>query len=223
MRKAAIVLFFILLSNIIYPQDHLIQGVVQTFESVPLIGASVKVKSTKQSVLTDSTGKFVVFCNPKDKLKVTAGGFYTQNVRITPNTKLVAVNLKIKPGEKQQVHAIGYGHVSEEDRTSAVSTVNTTDESLQRYTSLFEMIRDQVPGVQVINGELVIRGTKSFYGSNSALIVVDDVITDDEILNILSPTDVESINVIKDGTSSVYGSRGANGVILIETKKGGKD
>jgi len=88
---------------------------------------------------------------------------------------------------------------------------------------MVDLIRDHVAGVQVINGEIVIRGTKSFYGSSEALIVVDGVITDRRTLDMISPVDVKSVDVIKDGASAVYGSRGANGVIIIETKKGGEE
>lgn len=223
MKKIGILFFFIFVSNLLYAQDHIIQGVVHTFDRIPLIGAEIKVKSTKQSVLTDSLGNFVVFCNSEDKLKVMARGFYNQNVKISRNTKLVAVNLKSKPGEKQREYAIGYGYVSDEDRTSAVSGINTNDATYLKYSNMFDLIRDQFAGVQITNGEIIIRGTSSFKSSSAALIVVDDVIVDVEFLNTLSPIQVKSINVIKDGSAAVYGSRGANGVILIETRKGGDE
>jgi len=223
MKKIGIPLFFIFVSNLLYAQDHIIQGVVHTFDRIPLIGAEIKVKSTKQSVLTDTLGNFVIFCNSEDKLKVMARGFYNQNVKISRNTKLVAVNLKSKPGEKQREYAIGYGYVSDEDRTSAVSGINTNDATYLKYSNMFDLIRDQFAGVQITNGEIIIRGTSSFKSSSAALIVVDGVITDGEYLNTLSPIQVKSISVIKDGTSAVYGSRGANGVILIETRKGGDE
>jgi TonB-dependent SusC/RagA subfamily outer membrane receptor len=80
-----------------------------------------------------------------------------------------------------------------------------------------------VAGAQVTNGEIILRGDNSFRSSSAALIVVDGVIVDYDFLNTLSPVQVKSIDAIKDGTSAIYGSRGANGVILIETKKGGDE
>ena len=223
MKKIGVILCFIFVSYFLYSQDHMIHGVVHTFETIPLIGAEIKVKSTKQSVLTDSTGKFVAFCNPEDKLKIVARGFYTQNVKITGNTKLVAVNLQLKPSEKQREYAIGYGYVSGEALTNAVSGVNTTNATFLKYSNIYDLIRGELAGVQVENGEIIIRGDRSFQGSSAALIVVDNVIWDAESLRTLSPIHVKSIVAIKDGASAVYGSRGANGVIIIETLKGGEE
>ena len=98
-------IFFIFISNILYGQGHIIQGVVHTFDSIPLIGAEIKVKSTKQTVLTDTLGNFVIACNDEDRLKVMANGFYHQNVKISKNIKLVAINLKLKQGKRNQEYA----------------------------------------------------------------------------------------------------------------------
>jgi len=224
MRRISIILFLIYISNLLVAQDHTIQGVVHTLDRIPLIGAEIKVKSTKQSVLTDSLGTFVISCNSKDKLIVMAKGFYTQNVKVTKDIKLVAVNLKLKPGDKMQEYAIGYGYVSEQDKTSAVAGFNTNDATFMKYSNMYDLIRGQLAGVQVMNGEIIIRGgNNSFQGNSAALIVVDGIISDYEILNTLSPIQVKSINVIKDGSSAIYGSRGANGVVIIETRKGGDE
>lgn len=212
-------LFFFL--NVINAQEHIVHGFVHTLDSIPLIGVEIKVKSSKQSFYTDSLGKFSVFCENEDKLKVKANGFYDQDVNITKQIKLVAVNLKLKPGKKQTKYAIGYGYVSEEEKTSSVAGFNNDKSSFSRYSDMFELIRGRFAGVQVINEEIIIRGTKSINSSNAALIVVDGVISDPDILKTLSPIEVKSIDVIKDGSSAVYGSRGANGVVLIETLKGG--
>ncbi len=224
MKKLSIILFFIYISNLIIAQDHVIRGVVNTLENIPLVGAEIQVKSTKQSVFTDTLGTFVTSCNSEDKLKVMAKGFYTQNVKVDDNIKLVAVNLKLKPGEKQQEYAIGYGYISEKDRTNAVAGFNMNKNTYSRYRDMYDLIRSQVPGAQVTNGEILIRGgSNSFHGSSAALIVVDGVISESDILNTIKPIQVKSVSVIKDGSSAIYGSRGANGVILIETLKGGDE
>jgi TonB-dependent SusC/RagA subfamily outer membrane receptor len=222
MKKIGLILPIILFSFVLHAQEHVIHGVVHTLDEIPLIGAEIKVKSTKQSFFSDSLGNFVALCNPEDKMKILAKGFYTQNVKIAENIKIVAVNLKLKPGEKQREHAIGYGYVSGEDLTSAVAGTNTTNATFSKYSDIYSLIRDQVAGVQIKNGEVIIRGDRSFQGSSAALIVVDGVIWNSENLSTLAPIEVKSIDAIKDGGASVYGSRGANGVILIETKKGGE-
>ncbi len=223
MKKTIIVLSFIFVSTFLCAQDHIIQGVVHTFDKIPLIGAEIIVKSTKQTVLTDTSGNFVILCSSEDKLKIIARGFYTQKVKITEKIKFVAVNLQLKPGVKQREYAIGYGYVSGEDLTNAVVGINTTDATFLKYSDIFDLIRDQVAGVQIKNGEVIMRGDRSFQGSSAALLVVDGVIWDSESLRSLSPIEVKSIDAIKDGGAAVYGSRGANGVILIETRKGGDE
>jgi TonB-dependent SusC/RagA subfamily outer membrane receptor len=218
----------ILVSNILYAQNHIVHGIVHTFDSIPLIGVQVTVKSTKQSVLTDSLGNFAVGCNTSDRLKIRADGFYTEDIKIKKNIKVVAVNLKLKSNKKNtkskntdQIYAIGYGHILEKDRTTAITNLNTSNATYLKYTDMYDLLASEFAGVQVSNGEIIIRGYKSFQGSSAALIVIDGVISNYDALNLLKPIEVKSINIIKDGSSAVYGSRGANGVVIIETKKGG--
>ncbi len=205
--------------QMLHAQSHAVYGMVNVFDSIPLIGVEVTVKSTKQTVLTDSVGQFSVICEDKDKLKIEATGFYPENITITKDVKMVAVNLRMKPGEKQREYAIGYGYISEKDRSTAISLMEN-DNKFSRYSKMDDLLNSM--GVQIIGGQYVLRGTTSFQGSSSALIVVDDVIVDASFLGSLDPKEVNSINIIKDGSSAIYGSRGANGVILIETKKGGE-
>lgn len=200
-------------------QDKIVHGIIHTLDSIPLIGAEVKVKSTGNSVQTDSLGNFTIFCDENDKIKIRANGFYTENFKIKETTKLVAVNLKLKPGKKQRQHAIGYGHVSEEDLTSAISAINDAETDFTRFDNTYDLIRSM--GVEVsTNGDVFIRGSKSFQGNDAALIVIDGAIADNNYVESIKPIQIESIDIIRDGTSSVYGSRGANGVVIINTKKG---
>ena len=87
---------------------------------------------------------------------------------------------------------------------------------------MFDLIQGQFPGVIVEGNQIIVRGSKTIYGteSDAALLVVDGMIVSTQDFANLSPLDVQSVDVLKDGSSSVYGSRGANGVVLVETKKG---
>ncbi len=201
-------------------QERVIHGLVTVFDSFPLIGANIKVQSTKQIVLSDTLGNFSVGCNSDDKLIVTANGYYTQKIKLKSNIKYAAVNLRLKPGEKNRIHAIGYGHVNDRDKLSAVASLSNDDVDFSQYSNMFDLIRGRFAGVQVVNNEIIIRGTNSINSSSAALIVVDGIVLDASILNSLPPIQVKSINVIKDGSAAIYGSRGANGVLLIETKRG---
>ncbi len=202
-------------------QERVLQGRVFTFDSIPLIGASVQVKSTKQVVKTDTLGQFSVACNPEDVLKVSARGFYTEKFELESKVRVAIINLKLKPGQKSREYAIGYGYVKDADKLNAVSNLSNKDVDFSMYSNIYELIRGRFAGVQVVNGEIVIRGVNSINSSSAALIVVDGIPTSSSVLNSIPPVQVKSINVLKDGSAAIYGSRGSNGVVLIETKKGG--
>lgn len=202
-------------------QKRLVQGVVTTFDSIAVIGAEVKVKSSKEVVKTDTTGEFEVMVEPKDKLKISAKGFQNRNVKLNEKIKLVAVNLKLRPTEKAVEYAIGYGYVKDADRLNAVAQMNSDDVDFSQYSNMYDLIRGRFAGVQVNNeNDIIIRGPSSINLSNAALIIIDGMQADKSVVNSLSPSQVRSINIIKDGGAAIYGTRGANGVVIIETKKG---
>jgi len=220
----AVVMLFVFST---FAQDKTLVGKVTTFDSIPLIGVDVLVKSTKQTYKTDTLGRFQVFCNPEDKLEISADGFYMQKVKVEKGIRMILVNLKLKKGDSNLEMAgryvnVGYGYVNSKDLLYAVSSANTNDIDFTKYDNVLDAIQGQFPGVAVENGEVVIRGITTLYGSqgNGALIVIDGAITSTSDLENMSPHDVQSIDVLKDGSSSVYGSRGANGVVIVQTKKG---
>jgi TonB-dependent SusC/RagA subfamily outer membrane receptor len=218
--KTSLFLAVICLALLSNAQERIVHGLVTTFDSIPLIDAEVQVRSTKQTVLTDTLGRFSVAVNPGDRLKVSATGFFNQKVKLEEKTKFAAINLKLKPGEKNREYAIGYGHVSDRDKLNALATLNSNDLDFSQYSNIYDLIKGRFAGVQVVNGEIIIRGINSINSSSAALIVVDGVPVDGSALSSIPPVQVKSINVIKDGSSAIYGSRGANGVVLIETKRG---
>lgn len=208
-------------------QEKMIRGVVTTFDSIPIIGATVKAQSTKQKVLTDSLGNFSITCGSEDKLKVSAHGFYNQNVKIADKIKFAAINLRLKSGDKAREFAIGYGHVADADRLNAVTSLNKNDFDFSRYNNIYDLIKGRCAGVQIVQigdkKNIVIRGVNSVYSSDiSALVLVDGIpYNTDNLINI-QPSQVKNITVIKDAGAAIYGTRGQNGVILIETNRGGK-
>ncbi|WP_321998189.1 TonB-dependent receptor plug domain-containing protein [Draconibacterium orientale] len=207
-----------------FAQQRFIQGIVTTFDSITIVGAEVMVKSSKEIVMTDSLGQFKVKVDGKDKLKISAKGFINQNVKLDEKTKLVAVNLKLKAGEKAREYAIGYGYVKDGERLNALAQMTSDDVDFSQYTSMYDLMRGRFAGVQIqSNGDIIIRGINSINLSSAALIVVDGVQVDGSVMSTLVPSQVKSINIIKDGSAAIYGARGANGVVVIETKKGTDD
>ncbi|MCK4465246.1 MAG: TonB-dependent receptor plug domain-containing protein [Bacteroidales bacterium] len=208
---------------LLFGQEKVIHGKVTTFESIPLIGASIKVKSTKEVVYSDTLGLFTVSCLPKDKLKVTARGFSNQNVKIKEKIKYVLVNLKLKPDPESREIAIGYGHVKDKDKLYAISSLNEKDMDFSQYNDIYDIIRGRFPGVQISGGEIIIRGISTIMGSYAALLVVDGVVVSESSFASIPTTDIASINVLKGAAAAIYGVRGSNGVVIVETKKGGKN
>lgn len=221
--KILLVGLFFMLASHAQAQNRVVQGLVTTFDSIVVVGADVRVKSSKLVYKTDTLGHFSAEVLGADKLKISAMGFITNNIKLEEKTKFVAINIKLKSGEKAREYAIGYGYVKDAEKLNSVAQLTNRDVDFSQYTNMYELIRGRFSGVQVqANGDIVIRGVNSLNLSSAALIVVDGIPTDKSVLNSISPVNVSSINVIKDGSSAIYGSRGANGVVVIETKKGGE-
>jgi TonB-dependent SusC/RagA subfamily outer membrane receptor len=212
-------LFFVLYSTCqLFGQEKIVHGSVTTFDSIPLIGASIKVKSSDELVLTDTLGMFTVSCLQKDKLKVSARGFSNQNVKIKEEIKQVSVDLKLNPGPENREMAIGYGHVKDKERLYAISSVNDDDVDFSDYTDIYDLVEGRFPGVQVHGNEIIVRTTHTTMGSNAAIMVVDGMVVDESFFSSISTSDIASVNVLKGAAASIYGVSGAFGAVIVETK-----
>ncbi len=202
-------------------QERPVHGVVTTFDSIAVIGADVYVKSSKQTVKTDTLGRFIVQVLGEDRLKIKAKGFHNYNVKLEDKTKIVAVNMRLKPSPKAREYAIGYGYVADGEKLNSIAQMTNKDLDFSMYDNMYDLIQGRFAGVQVQNnGDIVIRGINSINLSSCALIVVDGVPVDKSFLDMIPPVTVKSINVLKDSAAAIYGARGANGVIVIETRRG---
>lgn len=201
-------------------QERIIHGTVTTFEAITLANASIKVKSTKKEVYSDTLGKFTVLCAPRDRLTISANGFSSQKVKVDEQTKLVIVNLPIKPGTKNREIAIGYGHVTDEDKLDAIYSLDEQTVDYGHYSNIYDIIRGRFPGVEVQGNQIIISGGTSVHGSDAALLVVDGRVVNEIAFQMIAPAEIKSISVLKGAAATIYGSSGANGVILVETKKG---
>src|SRR5690554_357239 len=201
-------------------QEKMTEGVVTTLDSIPVINAEIYVRSTKQTFFTDTLGRFSVPAKQNDRLKVSAAGFFNQKIKLNAQSGFTKVNLDLKPGDENIEYATGYGHISDKDKLNAMVQMNSREVDFSHYNSIYELIKGRFAGVQLINGEVIIRGYNSITSSNAALVVVDGIPVDGSALGSIPPIQVKSINILKDGGSAIYGSRGANGVVIIETKRG---
>ena len=152
------IIFFVLTSSFAHGQNRLLRGMVTTFDSIPLINASVYIKSTKEKVLTDSIGAFKIYCNTPDKIKVSANGFIPRNVKVDESIKFVLVNLKLKSSDDAKEIAIGYGHVKDGEKLSAVEALKNKDVDFSMYKDVYDVIRGRFSGVTVEGNDIIIRG-----------------------------------------------------------------
>jgi TonB-linked SusC/RagA family outer membrane protein len=242
--KGLMVFLTMLCTSLTYSQD--VSGTVSD-SSGPLPGASVLVKGTTNGAQTDLDGKFTIRnVGSNAVLVISYIGLKTQEVNVAGKTS-VNVTLKEDSAELKEVVVIGYGTVKKKDATGAVDQLGSKKFDNIAATNPSEILRGKVAGVQVTSssGEpgasnsIRIRGNGSLRGGNGPLIVVDGVplaggdvsagganmnlgtMTAKDPLSFINQNDIESMSILKDASSTaIYGARGANGVIIITTKKG---
>ena len=197
----------------------------------PLQDVSVKLKGQTKAVLTNQDGIYVItFENAASGVLIFSYvGSKDKEVKFTGTTATYNVQLESIIKEMDEVVVVGYGAVKRKDLTGAVAQVNMEDLKKAPVSSFEEALAGRVAGVQVSSGDgqpgndmnIVIRGNNSVTQENAPLYVIDGFPTESSSANLINPEEIESIEVLKDASATaIYGARGANGVILITTKKG---
>jgi len=231
-KSAVLMIFMLFLSAGIFAQGKKqISGTVYDNTGNVLPGASIIEVGTKNGTTTDFDGKFSLQVAVGGAIEVSFIGATTQKVQITATTSNLDVRLK-NDGyalAEVQVVSVGYGKVKKSDLTGAISTVGADDLVKGTISSTEQVLQGKVAGLNVIRpsgdpaagSTLRLRGGTSLTASNSPLIVVDGIAGVD--INVVQPSDIKTVDVLKDASATaIYGSRGANGVIIITTKSGTK-
>ncbi len=233
MRKYLTMVVLLLMSISVFAQQHSVKGTVVDQNGVPVIGMTVMEQGTQNGTTTDIDGNYQITVSKGGAvLEFTALGYSTV-VEPVNNRAVVDVVSAEEAMVLDAVVAIGYGSVRKKDLTTAVSTVSTEDMKLRPVTEASGFIQGKVAGVTVQqtsglpgSGMTVrVRGASSIASSNDPLYVVDGVPvgTGNYAIAYLSPQDIETMQILKDASSAaIYGSRAANGVVLITTKQGKK-
>jgi TonB-linked SusC/RagA family outer membrane protein len=223
-------LFFIAMSIlcISFAQAQEVKGrVTDSRDGTPLSNASVSVKGTNTGTTTDADGRFSIRASAGAILIFSSIGFTEQEVRVGSGD--VNVSLEFAQRNLQEVVITGYGTRSRRQVAGSIAKINGEAVKLQPVGSFDKLLQGKVPGLlsQSQSGQpgaaadVTIRGKGSINGSNTPLYVIDGVQVSSADFATLNPADIESYNVLKDASStSIYGSRGANGVIVITTKRG---
>lgn len=210
-----------------FAQQQEISGTVRSSSGDAMIGVTVSVKGTNRSVTSDGEGKFKINAAMGSTLVLTSVGFQDQEINVTSTN--VSVVLKVTDSTLNEVVVVGYGTQKKGEVTSAISSVSAKDFVKGPVRDAGQLIQGKVAGLSVsttsgdpnAGTQIRLRGVSSLLSSATPLILIDGVPGQ---LNTVAPEDIESIDVLKDGSAAaIYGTRGTNGVILITTikRKGG--
>lgn len=207
------------------PQDtKTVKGRVVDADGLPVPGAYVMIKGTKNGTTTDSNGYFTLAAGSGQTLRISCIGFATQEAKAANNMQVtLAEDAKLM----NEVVSVGYGSMRRKDVTSSITTVQAEDLNKGVFTDPAQMLQGKVPGLVVTstgdpNGtpSITLRGASTLRGDGMSPYYVIDGIPGVDI-SMVSPDDIESIDVLRDATATaIYGSKAANGVIIINTKKG---
>ena len=203
-----------------------VKGVVLDEAGETLPGATVTEKGTKNVAATDLDGKFTIKVSKSGAtLIVSYVGYVTKEVTSKPDMKVI---LSENSKNLDEVVVVGYGTMKKRDVTGAISSISSKDIEQKMATNVFEALQGQTAGIQIISGSgqpgetssIKIRGTSTFSADGvKPLYIVDGIPLDD--IDGINPTDIASMEILKDAASAaIYGSRSANGVIIITTKQG---
>ncbi len=220
-------ILFLGIGSILMAQNTTISGALTNENGDPLSFANVVAKGTNIGVFTDVDGNFTITVPQNDSLTLVFSFIdYDKKEVLVSGRTVINVTME-KVSKLEEVVIVGYGKATSKELTGATTKVGGKDIEKMNLSRMDQALQGQVAGVNIStnsgspggSSNIRIRGLSTF-GDNDPLILVDGVVYDSQGLNALNPADIESINVLKDATAGIYGVRAANGVIIVETKKG---
>lgn len=221
MRYLAIVACCLLFTSVSIAQTRVVHGVLTAFNKYPVANIEVVAKKSKSSTMSDSLGNFSIVCKEKDQIKIKAETFKTVSRNIDKDTDSILVNMVFMDSKKNRALAAEYGFMKKKDLTYAAEHMQQDNNEYCNFANVYELLKGRFPGVTVdgTSGSyrVFVRGAQSINSTSEVLFVLDG--TSGANIDGLNPCNIKSISVIKDGMAAMYGTRGSNGVILIETKR----
>ena len=230
MRKILLIFYAMLLVTTMHAQSRQIKGRINSAEGgEALNGATINIKGTKQGASTNAKGEFsLTIPSGKVVLVVSFVGYKEQEITVE-NQSEISLQLHAASSALNEVVVVGYGTQTKRTVTGSVASVNYEKFKDRSFSNVTQALAGQVSGVNITQAQgapgslpiIRIRGISSITAGTNPLIVVDGVPLEDFNLNMINSQDIESIEVLKDASSAaIYGSRGANGVIIVTTKVG---
>ena len=244
--RLAMAFLLVLCSNFAFCQQK-ISGVVRSEDNSPVVAATIAIRNSKWATMSDTNGHFSISARPGDVLIVSSVGMIKKSIRIS-NQSFIVITLSFDINSLKDVVVLGYGTSRRKDVTGAVAKLTVDEFNRGIITNPMQQLQGKVPGLSIVqpggdpNGEFTVRlrGATSLEGQ-PPLLVIDGIAIDDfgartsyfyglgyglgsgfqKALATLNPSDIESFDILKDASAAaIYGARGANGVILVTTKKG---
>lgn len=226
--KRILTLGLIILVQVTFAQDKTISGVVSDASGLPLPGVNIIIKGTKTGTQTDFDGNYSIKANEGDIIVVSYLGLKTEEIKVGSSNR-INITLQEDSSQLDEVVVVAYGTTTKEAFTGSADVVSAKQLETRNVTSAIEAIEGRATGVQFTtpagpgdSPQIVIRGVGTLNGSTTPLYIVDGV-QYNAPLNTLNQEDIASFTILKDAAStSLYGSRAANGVVIITTKTGTK-
>lgn len=228
LKSIGLLFFSLCILSISFSQTTSVSGRITDENNQPLSGATIIVKGSSASALTGNDGTFTINVpSPNAVLVISFVGYISQEMSLK-GTRKVTLALKQDAGALADVVVVGYGTVKKKDVTGAVAGISEKDIKSRPVSNALEAMQGKVAGVDITSaqrpgtvGSINIRGVRSLTASNSPLFVVDGIPLMTGGIDNINPNDIESIDVLKDASATaIYGSRGANGVVIVSTKQG---
>jgi hypothetical protein len=201
-------------------QSKVVHGKVTAFRDIPVELADVFIKKSKTTAFTDSLGGFKIECNIKDKITVKVAGFKTSTFKVKNLNDSIHINLQFSGEEGDIILAANKGHLHKRNIPKAIEYLKTPKPYSFGYNNMEALIKGKFPNVEIMNGVITMRGSNTFTGSNSALIVINGVQADWSTLNSLDITSIKKMEILKGPAAARYGSGGSNGVLYVQTISG---
>ena len=247
--KGLLLIWLLLFSNFLWSQNLTITGQVTSEDGEALIGVTIAPEGKTGGTVTDIDGNFELQAAINDVLIFNYVGYAEQRITLK-DAQALQVQMQTEAEVLDEVIVVGYGTTRKSDLTGSVASVKSEELAKTTITSLEQGLQGRIAGVHVTQGDaapgagisIEIRGTNSILGGNEPLYVIDGIpvtnpaarqgalgasepnnriVSNTNILATLSPSDIASIEILKDASATaIYGSRGANGVVMITTKKG---
>ncbi|NJL12841.1 MAG: TonB-dependent receptor plug domain-containing protein [Microscillaceae bacterium] len=211
-----------------FAQERVITGTVKDANGEGLPGASVYIKGTTRGTVTDFDGKFSLNARDGETIVIQSIGYLSQEVLLAGQSTL-DLQLQDDIQRLEEIVVVGYGTQQKKDLTGSLTSLKAEDFNPGPITNPLQQINGRAAGVTInqVGGEpgqrpnIRIRGITSLDGGNDPLVVVDGIQGELDLLNQIPPSEIESIDILKDASATaIYGSRGAAGVVLVTTKKG---